>query len=67
MASGTPAIASVSTDGRESKLTAGQAGRPVQNDLKSLIHQEFARLMATKAHTPNEAAVLAVQNVSQQN
>ncbi len=32
-------------------------------DAKTLIHQEFARLMTTKKYTPNEAAVLAIQNV----
>ena len=34
-----------------------------QLDAKRLIHQEFARLMTTKKYTPNEAAVLAIQNV----
>ncbi len=36
------------------------AGQP---DAKTMIHQEFARLMTTKKYTPNEAAVLAIQNV----
>lgn len=65
-AAGTPAPASVSADTMSSVATAGQAGRPGQKDLKSLVHEEFARLMASKAYTPNEAAILAVQNVSQQ-
>jgi len=34
-----------------------------QLDAKALIHQEFAKLMTTKKYTPNEAAVLAIQNV----
>ena len=62
-ASGTLAV---STETRGSKGAAEQAGRPDQKDLKSLIQREFARLMATKTYTPNEAAVLAVKNVSQQ-
>ena len=35
-----------------------------QTDAKTLIQQEFARLMATKQYTPNQAAMLAVQNLS---
>ena len=38
-----------------------------KTDLKTLVHEEFARLMASKAYSPNEAAILAVQHVSQQN
>ena len=41
----------------DSPLAAGQEGTRV------LIQHEFARLMAMKAYTPNEAAILAVQNV----
>lgn len=65
-AAGTPAVASDSTDAMSSEATAGQVSRPGQKDLKSLVHEEFARLMASKAYTPNEAAILAVQNASQQ-
>ena len=35
-----------------------------QRDVKVLIQQEFARLMATNEHTPNQAAILAVKHVS---
>ncbi len=35
-----------------------------QLDVKALIQQEFARLMATKDYMPNQAAVLAVQNIT---
>ncbi len=45
------------TEVRSADVAAGQL------DAKTLIHQEFARLMTTKKYTPNEAAVLAIQNV----
>lgn len=61
----TGTAAAGSGDG-ESARTAEQTGKAGQKDLKTLIHQEFARLMATKTLTPNEAAVLAVKNVTQQ-
>ena len=45
--------------------TAHAQGTAVkQTDVKTLIQQEFARLMATKQYTPNQAAMLAVQNLS---
>lgn len=62
-AASTPAL---TTGSRNLEGVAEKAGSPVQRDLKSLIHQEFARLMASKTYTPNEAAVLAVKNVSEQ-
>lgn len=36
----------------------------VQADVATLIRVKFAELMASKQHTPNEAAVLAMQHVS---
>lgn len=62
-AASTPAL---TTGSRNLEAVAGKAGSPVQKDLKSLIHEEFARLMASKTYAPNEAAVLAVKNVSEQ-
>lgn len=35
-----------------------------KTDLKALIHQEFATLMATQEYTPNQAAALAVQRAT---
>ncbi|KAA6423321.1 MAG: Peptide-N(4)-(N-acetyl-beta-glucosaminyl)asparagine amidase [Trebouxia sp. A1-2] len=49
-----------STESQSAYVAAGQL------DAKTLIHQEFARLMTTKQYTPNEAAVLAIQNVRTQ-
>lgn len=62
-ASGMPAL---TAGAKGLKAAAGNAGSPCQKDLKSLIHHEFARLMATGTYTPNEAAVLAIQIVSHQ-
>lgn len=63
----TAASTPVLTDGVQGSAgIAGQANAGGKKDLKTLIHQEFGKLMATKKYTPNEAAVLAVKNVSRQ-
>ncbi len=68
---------SPSTDSTQGVMTPSAAAKQAENgtvarsadaaasqpDAKTLIHQEFARLMTTKKYTPNEAAVLAIQNV----
>ncbi|KAL0026255.1 hypothetical protein WJX77_006348 [Trebouxia sp. C0004] len=73
-------LQSPSTESTQGEMTpaaaARQAGKSTvarladaaagQLDAKKLIHQEFARLMTTKKFTPNEAAVLAIQNVRTQ-
>lgn len=58
--------ASTSTQGIVTGSSTAQAkGTAVkQTDVKTLIQQEFARLMATKQYAPNQAATLAVQNLS---
>jgi hypothetical protein len=55
-----PAAARQADSGTVAWSADAAAGQP---DAKTLIHQEFARLMTTKKYTPNEAAVLAIQNV----
>jgi rRNA maturation endonuclease Nob1 len=57
----TPAAAAKRADNSTVARSADVAA--TQLDAKALIHQEFARLMTTKKYTPNEAAVLAIQNV----
>ena len=54
------------SDAKEMAGTAEQTGKAGQTDVKALIHEEFAILMATKTLTPNEAAILAVKKVTQQ-
>lgn len=57
----TPAAAAKQAENSTEAQSADVAAD--QLDAKTLIHQEFARLMTTKKYTPNEAAVLAIQNV----
>ena len=45
-------------------VKSDSSSESAQADVATLIRVKFAELMASKQHTPNEAAVLAVQHVS---
>ena len=57
-------LSASATDGHELAGTASPLCSAKQKDVKAMIHQEFARLMATKKYTPNEAALLALQKIT---